>query len=288
MAAFTDNKEKECQAQMDLIIGRFTEINDNHLNNPESLHELLVRQKRRISEVIDNKNETINKLREEYIRLDQDYEDYLIQQGNDCHFLYIRMNDHLETMRRSYAEYLNILQRTIESERETMNLAQHQKWKTLHEQIFDNLDMKRRVEREKKAFYDSQMERIRLDHAEATRAARIRLEKDEQIVFGDLQQMRAVCMLNSEKFDYNYQILAKKNDENVTVRNQQKRRLAQTREHVLELQKEINDIRAAYELSANKCKQEVIRFHTSFMELEKRADRYAKINDNKVYILHFI
>lgn len=282
MAQLMEDKEKECQAQLDSIIDRFSEINENHLNDPVTLPEMLERQKRRISEIVANKNEVIAKLRDEYTRLDNDYEDYLLQQNNDCHFLYIRMNEHLETMRRSYAEYLNILQRTIDSERETMNLAQHQKWDELHDKIYDNLAMKRRVEQEKKAFYDSQMERIRLDHAEATRAAQIRLEKDEQTVYGDLQQMRALCMLNSEKFDYNYQILAKKNDENVTVRNQQKRRLAQCREHVLELRKEIGQIRSTYDSSAAKCKQEVIRFHTSFMDLEKRADRYARINDNKV------
>lgn len=275
-------KEKECNAQLDSIIERFSEIRENHLENSDTLPEMLVRQKRRISEMIANKNEIITKLRDEYTRLDQDYEDYLGQQNNDCHYLYIRMNAHLDMMRQSYAEYLNLLQRTIESERETMNLTDHQKWHHLHEQIYDNLEMKHRVEQEKRAFYDAQLDRIRLDHAEATRASRIRLEKDEQTVYADLQQMRATCMMNSEKFDYNYQILAKKGDENVTVRNQQKRRLAQMREHVLELRKEIADIGSGYEQSAAKCKQEVIRFHTSFMELEKRADRYAKINDNKV------
>lgn len=267
---------------MEQIIEQFSEINENHLNNSETLPEMLVCQKHRISEIVANKNEVITKLRDEYTRLDNDYQEYLLQQKNDCHFLYVRMNEHLETMRRSYAEYLNLLQRTIDSERETMKLTQHEKWQQMHDQIYDNFEMKRRVEQEKKAFYDSQMERIRLDHAEATRTARIRLEKDEQTVYGDLQDMRALCMLNSEKFDYNYQILAKKNDENVTVRNQQKRRLAQARDHVLQLRKEINDIRNMYETSAAKCKQEVIRFHTSFMDLEKRADEYAKINDNKV------
>lgn len=284
--ALMESKEKECKAQLELIMDRFSEIKEQHLDNPVILPELLVRQKRKIAEMVANKNEVIEKLRQEYARLDANYEEYLGQQSNDCHYLYLRMNALLETMRRSYAEYLRILQRTIDAERETTNLAQHQKLAHLHEKVEGNVAMKRRVEQDKKSFYDSQMERIRLDHAEATRAAHIRMAKDEQTVYGELQQMRAACMLNSEKFDYNYQILAKQIEENVTIRNQQKRRLAQAREQVLELRKEINEIRTSYECSAAKCKHEVIRFHTSFMELEKRADRYAKINDNKVTVFY--
>lgn len=273
-------KSQAFNAQFDNIAERFGEIR-LIADDQKKLPEELTRQKRRIEQLMANKDDCIAKLRSEYSRLDDDYAATILKQRNDMHFLYVRMNEHLEAMRSSFKHYLGLLQDTIDAERETLNLTVRRKWSELHDKVDANLDMKHRVEQEKRAFYDAQLERVRLEHAEITRAARIQLERDEQQVHLDLQQLRSHAALNSEKFDYNYQILAKKGDENVTVRNQQKRKLAQMRDQAVLLRKEIAEVRENFTVSSAKCKQEVIRFHSSFMELETRADRYARINDKK-------
>lgn len=245
------------------------------------LSEALTVQKRNIAALIATKDQSIEKLRSEYLRLDEDYDRHMAKNRTDMHYLYLRMHEHIEAMRTSYTQYLQVLQETVDSERETLNLTVRRKWTDLHDRINDNLEMKHRVEQEKRAFYDEQLDRIRLEHTETTRAARIQLQNDEQSVHLELQQLRASAALNGAKFDYNLQILMKKADENVTVRNQQKRKLARMRESVHMLRQQIADIRSNFVQSSAKCTDDVQRFHSRFMDLENRADRYARSSETK-------
>lgn len=269
---FTNSVQSE--AQFDDIADRFADI-QLYADDPVRLPVALTVQKRHIAELIATKDRCIDKLRSDYLRLDEDYDRHMIKHRTDMHFLYLRMHEHIEALRASYTKYLQILQDTVDSERETLHLTVRRKWTELHDQINDDLSMKHRVEQEKRAFYDEQLERIRLEHIETTRAARIQLQNDEQSVHLELQQLRASAALNGAKFDYNRQLLANKADENVTVRNQQKRKLAQMRETVHQLRQQIADIRANCAQSSAKGAADVQRFHSRFMDLEKRADRYA-------------
>lgn len=192
------------------------------------------------------------------------------------------MNAHLDSMRKSYKFYLDLLQKTIDDERETLNLTINRKWSELTANIDENLTMKHKMEAEKAAFYNKELARIKLNHIEAIRSARISLETDQNSVLVEVAQLKANCMLNSEKFDYNYQILSKKCDENVTIRNQEKRKLAKMHDKIISLKKQIRDVRANFISTSKRSSDEIIRFHTSLMELESRADREAKINDKKV------
>lgn len=264
----------QSEAQFDDIAERFADI-QVYADDPVRLPEALTVQKRNIAALIATKDRSIEKLRSDYLRLDEDYDRHMAKHRTDMHYLYLRMHEHIEAMRSSFTNYLQVLQETVDSERETLNLTVCRKWSDLHDRINDNLVMKHRVEQEKRAFYDEQLDRIRLEHAETTRAARIQLQSDEQSVHLELQQLRASAALNGAKFDYNLQILMKKADENVTVRNQQKRKLAQMRESVHTLRQQIADIRSNLVQSSAKCTDVVQRFHSRFMDLEIRADRYA-------------
>lgn len=46
-----------------------------------------------------------------------------------------------------------------------------------------------------------------------------------QVMHHELEQVKAMCLLNAEKLDYNYQVLQKREDENLMMRAQQKRRI---------------------------------------------------------------
>lgn len=188
---------------------------------------------------------------------------------------------HLESMRSSYSHQLNLLQETIDDERETLRIGANRRWDELAERSHVNMNQKDKMERERRAFYEQQLERIKLEHIEATRAARIRMESDQQDLLVEMRQMKANCLLKSERFDYNMQILQKKGDENVRVRNQEKRKLAELREKEIELRKKIDKAKTTFKLLATKLTKEIERFHDSFMELEERAEREAVINEDQ-------
>lgn len=198
------------------------------------------------------------------------------------------MNNQLDTMRQSYHRRLDLLQETIDNKRDTLNLTANRNWEQLANKTDANLRMKADLEQNKREFFANEISRIKFDHIETTGRARINLESYQEEMQIDLQKLRAKCLINSEKFDYNYQILQKKGDENVKVRLQEKRRLAQLRETAMSLRTQINDARSNLHRTAEKMDKDIVRFHGSFMELECRADMYASNNDKKVNIFSSI
>lgn len=194
------------------------------------------------------------------------------------------MNNQLDSMRNSYQRRLDLLQETIDNKRDTLNLTANRNWEQLANKTDANLRMKADLEQSKREFFANEISRIKFAHIETTGRARINLESYQEEMQIDLQKLRAKCLINSEKFDYNYQILQKKGDENVKVRMQEKRRLAQLRETAMSLRTQINDARSSLHRTAAKMDKDIVRFHGSFMELECRADMYASNNDKKVMI----
>lgn len=73
--------------------------------------------------------------------------------------------------------------------------------------------------------HEEELIKVHRDHEERFRETRIRLETDIQSLEQELEQVKALCLLNSEKLDYNYQVLKKREEENVYIKNHQKRRL---------------------------------------------------------------
>ena len=63
------------------------------------------------------------------------------------------------------------------------------------------------------------------DHQERYRETKITLEYDVQALEQELENIKALCLLNSEKLDYNFQVLKKREEENVYIKHHQKRRL---------------------------------------------------------------
>lgn len=197
------------------------------------------------------------------------------------------MTTHLDEMRKVYQECLCMLENTLADERATINLTTNRKWHDLSTQIDENLTMKNKTEKEQIQFYNDQLARIKLEHEENTRAARMRMELDQQQLQIELEQLKAMGLMNSEKFDYNYEILQKKVDDNARCRNLEKRHLVKLKETLSFLKKQQIERKQTFAQESKKINIEIVRFHDSFVELENRADHDAMINNKKVIDLFF-
>lgn len=72
---------------------------------------------------------------------------------------------------------------------------------------------------------EEEIRRVHVKHDEKYRETKIRLDTDVQLLEQELEHIKALCLVNSEKLDYNYQVLKKREDENVIIKNNQKRTL---------------------------------------------------------------
>lgn len=80
--------------------------------------------------------------------------------------------------------------------------------------------------------YIKQLELLRISDSEEYNLVKIKLETDVQVLEQQLQQMRVTYQLNTEKLEYNYQVLKKREEENGTILGAQKRKINRLAEHL--------------------------------------------------------
>lgn len=245
------------------------------------IYDGLESQKLRIDSLMQQKDEVIQECRNELAAADSRYLLDQEKQSADLFCLTGRIDQQIEIMKKTYREHLELLQDTIDNERDVLSSAATEKWDTLYSKRAENEEMKLSKKKEKREIYGNELDRITLEHEELTRATRIRLEKDNQALQIELQNLKANVMLNSDKLDYNYQVLKKREDENVIIRNQQKRRFSRLNETISQMKKKISEAQTSFESEKDKLTAEVMKMHRQIMDLENKADTFSEINNKK-------
>lgn len=134
-------------------------------------------------------------------------------------------------------------------------------------------------------FYRDEIDRIEQEHIEITRATRIRLEQDNQALEIELQKVKTNTTLNTEKLDYNFQVLKKREDENLMVRNAQKRRLTKLNETIFVLRRKIKDVQMNCLIETEKLTSDVMKLRFNISHMSTKVNTFAEVNDKKVFSL---
>lgn len=184
-------------------------------------------------------------------------------------------------MKKTYREHLDILEKTIEDERKILQLITTKKWETMYEKCEANEENRMRREAERAEFYSNEIQRIQLEHEELIRATKIKLENDNQALEIEVQKLKRNIMLNSEKLDYNFQVLKKREDENVMVRNQQKRRLGRLAETIVLLKRKLKEAKSTCIVETKKFTADIMKLHAKILDLERKSDLFAEQNNKK-------
>lgn len=250
-------------------------------DDPMSIHDGLQQQKDRINELIGRKMAIIDECREELNSADMRYLQDLDKYNNDINCLVERIDKHMEVMKRTYREHLDILEKTIENERKIFQIITTKKWETMYEKREANEEMRMKREAEKSEYYLQEIQRIQLEHEELIRATKIKLENDNQILEIEVQKLKRNIMLNSEKLDYNFQVLKKREDENVMVRNQQKRRLSKLADTIVSLKRKLKEAKSTCIIETKKFTADIMKLHAKILDLERKSDLFAEQNNKK-------
>ncbi|CAG9808083.1 unnamed protein product [Chironomus riparius] len=249
--------------------------------DPMSIHEGLQRQKDRINELIGRKMTIIDECRDELNSADTRYLQDLDKYNNDISCMVERIDKQMEVMKRTYREHLDILEKTIENERKIFQIITTKKWETMYDKREANEEMRMKREAEKSEYYLQEIQRIQLEHEELIRATKIKLENDNQTLEIEVQKLKRNIMLNSEKLDYNFQVLKKREDENVMVRNQQKRRLSKLADTIVSLKRKLKEAKSTCIIETKKFTADIMKLHAKILDLERKSDLFAEQNNKK-------
>lgn len=273
------NESVEARKRLDELTVKWSEIED--VKDPMGMFEALEAQKQRINELMEQKDLIIMECRKELDAADIRYIQDQEKQTADVQCLVERIDNHIEVMKRAYREHLELLEDTITHERNELRQHACKKWEEMHENRAGNEEVKLRKEKDKREQYAKEIAELQQEQEEITRATRIRLELDNQALEIELQKTKANVLLNSEKLDYNYQVLRKREDENVVIRNQQKRRLGRLYETIATLRKKIRDKTESTTAEVDKLTADIAKFHAGIVDLEKKGDLFTEINEKK-------
>lgn len=266
-------------AKFEEISAKWSEIES--VVDPMEISENLDQQKARINELIQQKMTIINECRDELNSADTRYVKDLDKHNNDISCLVERIDKQMDVMKRTYRDHLDILEKTIEDERKILQIITTKKWESMYEKRAVNEEMRMRREAEKAEFYANEIKRIQLQHEELIRATKIRLENDNQALEIEVQKLKRNIMLNSEKLDYNFQVLKKREDENVMVRNQQKRRLSKLADTIVSLKRKLKEAKSTCIVETKRFTADIMKLHGKILDLERKSDLFADQNNKK-------
>lgn len=250
--------------------------------DPMGLYEGLEYQKSKIDNLMAQKNGVIQQLHDALDNSDQRYYEDQEKQDDDIGCLIERIDCQVEVMKRAYRQHLELLQKTIDDERDAFKNSETEKWQNLYDvrEEYEQTNMSRK--KEQSTEYTFEIKKIALEHEELIRSTKIRLERDNDELQVQLQNVKAEILLNSEKLSYNHHVLQKRSDENVIIKGQQKKRLNKLNGLITGLKTKIKSVKDSGEHDISKLTIDVMRLYTNILEMEAKAAIFAEVNDGKV------
>ncbi|EDV92352.1 dynein regulatory complex protein 1 homolog [Drosophila grimshawi] len=274
-----DGENMESMAKFEDIKDRWTELDE--INEPMLLWDQIEDQKKRIAEIMERKDEMINACQTEIDRMNAKYEFDRQRQAADLCCLVERIDNQVETLKEAYKHHLELLRNTVEDERQTFSLTAEEKWRSFFNALKTNFDEKSNLVRVREEFYAQQTQQLQEYQDELTKQTRVRLEKECGRLELELRRTRDNVLMNSEKLDYNYQVLQRRNEENTIINNQQKRRVARLYETVARTRRNFKEVLHSGQRNIAKLTQEIQALHNSITDMESKALHTRQINRNK-------
>lgn len=274
-----EEEAEDAKQKFDEIADKWTDI--LKYNDPLAINDEIIEQKAKCDELIRQKDGIILMLKDELKQAEIKFTRDQRKQKDDINTLAQRIEKQLVIMGHAYREQLQLQEQATLAERKILMEANDKKW----EDLFKKRSLKEEENCAKKfkqidEFVDV-MTKLRKEFQERFREAKIKLENDIEMLQQELEKAKAVCLINSEKLDYNYQILKKREDENIIIKSQQKRRLNKLQDIINELRNKIRSYEDQSNAEIEKLTQQIKKMHADILKIEEKADHFMESNETK-------
>ncbi|KAJ3327198.1 hypothetical protein HDU76_012239 [Blyttiomyces sp. JEL0837] len=252
------------------------------LEGPYELNEMLLKQKEACDTFIANKNKLINECIAELKGKDDEYVKELKRQAEEIDTLLERMEEQYRSFQTTLREEIEQIEKSFVEERTELIETNIKEVESLFTHRRDNESkfMEERADRIED--HIKQLESLRVRDAEEYNLVKIKLETDVQVLEQQLQQMRATYQLNTEKLEYNFQVLKKREEENATILGTQKRKITRLTDHLNMLKAKMAKQEKGFQQEYMSLTDDYKRITEQFKELQKKF-RHFQIADDKKY-----
>jgi len=248
---------------------------------PFRLFKMLKEQQDACKKLTENKDKLINEYINELKQKEDFYVKELEREAEEIDLLLERMDQQYHTFRETLQQEIDQIEKAYMTER--TELIE----KNINE-INELYDIRRQkeeqYEKDRAERVDDQMkslETLRVNDSDEYTSVKIKLEVDVQVLEQQLQQMRATYQLNTEKLEYNYQVLNKREEENIAILTSQKRKITRLSDIINVLHNKINNQDKQFNQENQSLNEDFKRITDQFKGLQKKFRHFQICNKIK-------
>ena len=248
---------------------------------PQELADELEAQRKACAAIMDQRDALAAGLAAELKQKDEEYLKGLAAQRADIDALLQRMSTQFAELREMYGDELQAIDSAFEREREELMAAN----KAEVDSLFDG----RR--RQEQRFADEKIAReerfateiyaMQAADLENFQKLKVKLETDVAILEQQLEHMKFVYLLNTEKLEYNYRVLTERDNENKAALAAQKARLARLRTSLAKVQQDYEAADHKFKLRNEALTKEYQRATRSYRELQAKFRHFEAAEQAK-------
>ncbi|KAF5270688.1 hypothetical protein FQA39_LY01426 [Lamprigera yunnana] len=264
----------------------FNIINEKWLSvfdykDPLLINDEFMNQKEKCDQLIKLKDAVVTKLKLEVTKAEDKFATDQKRQVQDIHTLTERIENQLALMRKAYEQELKIIEEVMMVERKILIDTNDNRWEELHKQrdLEEQLNCEKKFEQLDE--FDQICTNLRIEHQEKYREVNIMLGNNIEELQRELEKIKCVALINGEKLDYNYQLLQKRETENILIKSQQKRRINKLQDGINSQKAKIKEYTQTTNQQTEKLSTEIYKLRDSVLDIETKADTFCKVNDTK-------
>ncbi|KAF7997564.1 hypothetical protein HCN44_006135 [Aphidius gifuensis] len=254
------------------------------LNDPLDIYnEIELQKNERCTKLLAQKDVIIDELKKEIKNADEIFQQDQKQQSDEINLLIERIDTQINTISKAYRQELIFIEDTLKNERTNILKNITKEWNDLFEKG-RNEEMKGvEKRREIMSDYEKQMDNVLTENQEQYKSRKKYLEIECQNLQQEVQNMKVLCMMNIEKLDYSYAVLKHREDENIIVKNQQKKRINKLYDTMNSLKKLHSDMKIKTDIKIEKIQEQVLKSQKNIQQLKAKSN-YFIINNDKQFM----
>jgi len=250
-------------------------------NIPQELYQDIAVQYKAASKLLASKDEIIKALQQELKTKDEDYVELLAQHQEDIVNL-------VTNMKKEFAALLKVCENEL-GQIENVCVEERQERIDRNKGEIEGLFNKRRemelqilyAKQSREEEFQNELHKIRATDAEDYNSLKVTLENNIQLLEQQLEEMRATYQLNSEKLDYNHNVLEERDSENKQTVEHHRQRLRRLKEALSNHKQRFFKQDAKFKTENHDLTEDFKRITEQFKDLQKKFKHFETVDHNK-------
>ncbi|XP_057658272.1 dynein regulatory complex protein 1-like isoform X5 [Diorhabda carinulata] len=269
----------EAQKLFSEIAGKWSSIQD--YKDPLHIHEDILLQKMKCDELIKEKDDLIEMLKGEVRMAERKFTSDQVKQNQDIAILGSRIEKQIDFIKKAYATEFNLIDQVISEEKRKFIEKSNEKWEDLYRKRNQEESALTEYKLQKQEEISSKIRHLNVCHEEQFRKTKIELERDIEKAQNEFERIKSLALFNRERLEYNYEVLKRRENENLIIKSQQKRRMSKLQDTISDLKTTLSDYRKTTTKKIKKTKSDIEKLRKNIVDIDDKADQFANSSEKK-------